>query len=312
MMIMTKSNDADFRLSDLKVLNIVLRERSLTRAAEALDTTQPSVSKILARLRAHFGDPLFVRNGQAMNPTAKALEIAAPLRSLLIAADTLCAPTPPFDPRTSDRMFKVLTADTGSALLLPALMGKIAREGPRLTLEAVPLDSRHFEAKLESGEADLAIGAYPKAPRGLRRQHLYYDGYLSVARKDHPKLGTLNKRSGFRAARHVVVVASDTGHAAQQLVQQALEAEVAAENIMLRAPSFVIATLVASRTDSVATIPANLANALAEQLGLALIPPPFPMPKFEIAQYWHEKYQRDPGHRWLRSTSYDLFAKSRR
>ena len=69
---MTKSNDADFRLSDLKVLNVVLRERSLTRAAEALDTTQPSVSKILARLRAHFGDPLFVRNGQAMNPTAKA------------------------------------------------------------------------------------------------------------------------------------------------------------------------------------------------------------------------------------------------
>ena len=309
---MTKSNDADFRLSDLKVLNIVLRERSLTRAAEALDTTQPSVSKVLARLRAHFGDPLFVRNGQAMNPTAKALEIAAPLRSLLVAADTLCAPTPPFDPRTSDRMFKVLTADTGSALLLPALMGKIASEGPRLTLEAVPLDSRHFESKLESGEADLAIGAYPKAPRALRRQHLYYDGYLSVARKDHPKLGTLNKRAGFRAARHVVVVASDTGHAAQKLVQQALEAEVEAENIMLRAPSFVIATLVASRTDSVATVPANLANALAEQLGLALIPPPFPLPKFEIAQYWHEKYQRDPGHRWLRSTSYDLFAKSRR
>lgn len=305
-------NDADFRLRDLKVLNVVLRERSLTRAAEALDTTQPAVSKVLARLRAHFGDPLFVRNGQAMNPTAKALELTAPLHSLLTAADALCSTTPPFDPRTSDRMFRVLMADTGFALMLPPLLSRIAKEGPRLTLEGVPLDSKHFEAKLESGEADLAIGAFPKAPRGLRRQHLFYDRYVSVARKDHPALKSLSKRSGFKTARHVVVVASDTGHAAQRLVQQALEAEVAAENITLRAPSFIVATLVASRTDCVATIPANLANALAGQMGLVPIPPPFPLPQFEIAQYWHERYQRDPGHRWLRSASHDLFARSRR
>src|SRR5262245_37777634 len=194
-MIMPEANDADLRLRDFKVLNVVLRERSLTRAAEVLDTTQPSVSKILARLRTHFGDPLFIRNGQAMNPTPKALEIALPLRSLLSAADALCTPTPSFDPRTSDRTFKVLTADAGFVLHLPALLSKIAREGPKLTVQAVPLDSKHFESKLESGEADLAIGAYPKAPRGLRRQHLYYGGYLSVARKNHPKLRTLHKRS---------------------------------------------------------------------------------------------------------------------
>src|SRR5215468_8387816 len=130
MMTMTEVNDTDLKLRDLKVLNIVLRERSLTRAAEALDTTQPSVSKVLARLRAHFGDPLFVRNGQAMEPTPKALEIAVPLRGLLTAADTLCTPTPSFDPRNSDRVFKVLTADTGFALLLPALLSRIAKEGP--------------------------------------------------------------------------------------------------------------------------------------------------------------------------------------
>jgi DNA-binding transcriptional LysR family regulator len=122
---------------------------------------------------------------------------------------------------------------------------------------------------------------------------------------------TLNKRSGFGAARHIIVVASDTGHAAHQLVQQAVEAEVAAENILLRVPSFVVATLVASRTDGVATIPAKLATSVADQLGLATIRPPFPLPRFEIAQFWHEKFQRDPGHRWLRSVSFELFAKHR-
>jgi DNA-binding transcriptional LysR family regulator len=162
MMIMTQANDADLRLRDFKVLSVVLRERSLTRAAEALNTTQPSVSKVLARLRIHFGDPLFVRNGQAMNPTPRALEIAAPLQSLLIAADTLCTPTPSFDPRTSDRTFKILTADTGFALLLPALLRKIATDGATLTLQAVPLDSRHFDAKLESGRGRLGDRCLPE------------------------------------------------------------------------------------------------------------------------------------------------------
>src|SRR5262249_44167302 len=160
---------------DFKVLSVILRERSLTRAAEALDTTQPSISKVLGRLRAHFNDPLFVRNGQAMHPTSKALEIAGPLQALLVAADTLRTPTPTFDPLTSDRVFKLLMADVGMTCFLPLFLSKLAREAPKLTLQALPLDSRHFESKLESGEADLAVGAFPKAPRGLRRQRLFFD-----------------------------------------------------------------------------------------------------------------------------------------
>jgi DNA-binding transcriptional LysR family regulator len=312
MKIMTKSNDAELRLRDLRVLSVALRERSLTRAAEALDTTQPSVSKVLARLRTHFGDPLFIRNGQAMNPTPRALDIAEPLRSLLVAADTLRISAPSFDPRTSDRAFRLLLTDVGMALFLPPLIGMVVKEGSKLTVRAVPLDSRHFEAKLESGEADLAVGAFPKAPRGLRRQRLYFTSYLSVARQDHPGLRALRSRSGFRNARHIIVMASDTGHAAQQIAQQSLEAEIEAENILLRLPSFMVAALVASRTDCVVTIPANLATHVAEQLGLVTFRPPIRLPPIEITQYWHEKYQRDEGHRWLRSLSFDLFAKSRR
>jgi DNA-binding transcriptional LysR family regulator len=309
---MTEWNESDLRLRDFRVLNVVLRERSLTRAAEVLGTTQPSVSKVIARLRAHFGDPLFVRNGQAMHPTPKAIEITEPLRGLLLAADTLRKPTPSFDPRTSCRVFKLLTSDVGMASFFPSFLSKMAKEGPKLALQALPLDSGHFESKLESGEADLAVGAFPRPPRGLRRQRLFFIGYLSVARKDHPKLRTLNKRSGFCSARHIIVAASDTGHAVHQIVQQVLETEIATENIMLRLPSFVVAMLVVSRTDGVATIPANLAVSFAEQLGLATFRPPVSLPPIEIVQYWHERAQRDPGHRWLRSAYFDLFAKYRR
>jgi DNA-binding transcriptional LysR family regulator len=246
-----------------------------------------------------------------MHPTPKALEMAEPLRGLLLAADTLAQPTKRFDPHTSDRVFKILTADVGMALFFPDFIKKVVKEGPKLSLQAVPLAAGHFETKLESGEADLAVGAFAKVPRGLRRQRLFFDGYLSVARKAHPNLRRLQTASGFRDARHILIEASNTGHAAHQIVQQALETEIAADNFLLRLPSFVIAMLVVSRTDGVATLPANLAMFFSEQLGLATFRSPLKLPPIEIVQYWHERYHRDPGHRWLRSAYFDLFAKYR-
>jgi DNA-binding transcriptional LysR family regulator len=311
MMIMPFRDDSDLRLHDLRTLSVVLRERNLTRVAELLDTTQPAISKILARLRTHFGDPLVIRNGQAMQLTPRAVEMIEPLRYLLVASDGLCAVTPAFDPRTSERAFRLLVTDVGTIVFLPPLLTRLASDGGRLTLRAVPLDSRHFEAKLESGEADLALGAFPGAPRGLRRQRLYFSGYLSLARRDHPKLARLRTAAGFRAAHHIIVMASDLGHAAHHMAQHALEAEIPPERVLLRLSSFIAAAIVASRTDGVATVPENVAMHLAEQLGLATFRPSIPLPQFEIAQYWHERCHLDPGHQWLRAAAFNLFAKSR-
>ena len=299
----------DVRLKDLRTLSVLLRERNLTRAAELLDTTQPSISKVLARLRLHFGDPLVIRDGHAMQLTPRAVAMAEPLRNLLAASDGLCA-TPAFDPGTSERAFTLLVTDVGTVVFLPPLLSRIAGEGSKLGLRAVPLNSRHFEAKLESGDADLALGAFPGAPRGLRRQRLYATSYVSVARKRHPALAKLRISAGFRAAHHIVVTASDVGHAAHRLVQHALEAEIAPERVLLRVSSFIAAAIVASRTDGIATVPENVAAHLAEQLGLVTFKPPIALPSAEIAQYWHERCHRDPGHRWLRATCFDLFAKS--
>lgn len=304
---MPRSNDQGVRLRDLRILDVVLREHSLTRAAEQLDTTQPTISKALARLRAQFQDPLLVRDGQAMRPTPRATEIVAPLRALLQAADGIRRPTRgSFDPAASERRFRLLVSDVGMIRFLPPLTARLAAAGPRLTLEAVPLDARHFEAKLASGEADLALGVFPGAPRALRRQPLYVDRYVSVVRRAHPALPKLRTAAGFRQARHVIVTASETGHGAHEVAQGALEAVIAPGNVLLRLPSFVAAALVASRSDGIATVPANLAHALAP-LRLAAFRPPIAIPSIAVAQYWHERYQRDPGHRWLREICVALF-----
>jgi DNA-binding transcriptional LysR family regulator len=307
---MPRSNEG-VQLRDLRILEVVLGELSLTRAAERLATSQPTISKVLARLRGQFHDPLLVRDGQAMRPTPRAQELVAPLRALLAAADGIRRPPHGgFDPATSQRRFRLVVTDVGMIRFLPPLTARLAAAGPGLTLEAVPLDARHFELKLAAGDADLALGAFPYAPRGLRRQPLYIDKYVCIARRAHPELRRLRTPAGFLRARHILVTASDTGHGAHEEAQRALEAVIAPDTVLIRLPSFVAAAAVVSRSDGVAIVPANLAHALTG-LGLAAFRPPIATPPIAVAQYWHERDQRDPGHRWLRAACFALFGRPR-
>jgi DNA-binding transcriptional LysR family regulator len=306
---MDRTAYSELSLPDLRVLSALLRERSITRTAELMGTTQPAISKVLGHLRRQFSDPLFVRNGRAMQPTTRALDIADRLHALLAAADELRASATAFDPERSDRLFSLLLTDVGMIHFLPPLVARVSVVAPNVGVRAVPLHSHQIEARLEAGEADLALGAFPKAARHLRRQRLYQAGYLSVVRKSHPRLSKARSRSGFLAEQHILVTASEIGHAAHGAVQRALAAVVPPSNTLLQVPSFVAGAIVAAETDGVATLPANLVNRLARPLGLAVFDPPISLPRVEIAQYWHERYHRDAGHRWLRSLTFDLFGR---
>jgi len=300
-----ESSDIEFR--DLRVLDALLREGRITRAAQALETTQPAISKQLARLRSRFDDPLFVRRGRGVQPTARAVEMAAQVRSLLEMADSLRRDGMPFDPGTSDRIFSLLLTDVGMVRFLPPLIARLAELAPHVKVRALPLDSRHFALKLESGEADLALGAFPAAAGHLRVQRLFSDGYASVVRRGHPRAAKARMRKGFLAERHIVITASETGHAAHLETQRTLTRTIAPSNILLRVPSFIAAAVVAAQTDGVATLPANLAEIVAAPLGMSVFRTPIALPRIEIGQYWHERYHRDPAHRWLRSVTLALF-----
>ena len=108
----------------------------------------------------------------------------------------------------------------------------------------------------------------------MRRQHLYTDGYTSVARHDHPKPQRLARLGDFRAAQHILVTASETGHAAHQIAQHSIEAVIPAERVLLRLPSFIAAALVAAQSDGIATIPTNLAELIKHRLKLVTFRPP--------------------------------------
>jgi DNA-binding transcriptional LysR family regulator len=304
---MAEIASSELNLRELRILNALLHERSITRTAQLLATTQPGISKVLRHLRTQFADPLFVRNGHAMQPTAKAIEITDQLRALLGAADSLRASVTAFDPVQSDRTFSLLLTDVGMIRFLPPLIARVGAIAPRVSIRAMPLDSRQFELKLEAGEADLALGAFPKAARHLRRQRLFFDGYVTVVRDGHPRIAALRSRTGFLAERHILVTASETGHAAHVTVQRVMASQISPSNVMLQVPSFIAGAIVAAETDGLMTLPANLAKRLAKPLGLTAFETPITLPRIEISQYWHERYHRDAAHRWLRSVTFDLF-----
>jgi DNA-binding transcriptional LysR family regulator len=295
----------DVDLHDLKVLRLLIEVGSLTQAAQILGVGQPAVSKALARLRGQLGDPLLVRVGGAMRPTPKAASLMEPLRALLAAADDLRSNLA-FDPAVSAREFTVLLTEVGMIELAPRLMQRLREAGPNLRLRALALDTRSFGARLEAGEADFAIGAFPEAPAALRRQHLYVDGYLGVARRDHPRLDRLGGEQAFREEAHVTVAAVGLGHAPHGALERALAAQLPPDRARMRTPSFLACAFTASRTDMVAVLPARLALALAGDLGLATFAAPLTMAPIRIDQLWHERAQHDQGHRWLRETVHAL------
>lgn len=301
---------ADLDLHHLQVFDVLLRERSLTQAARVLNVTQPALSKTLARLRRCFEDPLFVRVSLRMEPTSKALDLEKPVRAVIEGMRTLRTGHVPFDPKTSSRTFTFCVVDAGVIKLLPPLVTLLEKEAPGVRLSAVQFDAEHLASWLETGTIDFAMGSFAHLTKGIRRQALWTESYVSVVRRGHPRIGAEPSVKAFAAERHVLVSTLGTGHA-HRLAERALEAAVAPANILCRVPIFLAAAIVAKRSDAVATLPLSIATVLAEDLDLEVVTPPIKLPRIEISQYWHSRFHREPGSQWIRSVFVRLFREVR-
>lgn len=297
----------DLDLRQLRVFEVLLHERNLTRAAAGLGVSQPALSKTLSGLRAYFGDPLFIRVGHRMEPTAKALALEPALRSLLDQVTMLRAEHRPFDPKTSSRTFTFSVVDAGLIRLVPPLLETLRHDAPGVLLRVVPTDRDGLESVLESGHLDFAMGSFAALSKRIRRQFLWPVTYVSAAAVDHPRLGTRPTAKAFAAERHVLVSTGSTGHA-HQLAERALEQGIPPENIVCRVPTFIAAAYLASRTDAVVTLPETMARELEGPLRLRLFSTPLKLPRIDVSQYWHERFHREPGRQWIRRLFVSLFA----
>ncbi|RSB80730.1 LysR family transcriptional regulator [Burkholderia cenocepacia] len=296
-------------LPDLKLLqlfDLLYDVRSVTRVAEQLGQSQPTVSIWLGHLREHLHDPLFIRTPGGMAPTPQADALIGPCREILESLRRFTAWEIAFDPSTAQRRFRVCMTDASHITLLPRLLAHVRAQAPGVRLEAARIDG-NTERALESGEADLAIGYVPWLGGGIYQQKLYDQDWICLANRHHPRIrGRLGAKQ-YRSERHVAITAG-TG---AQLLEQALRQARIERDVVLELPGFLGLGAIVQTTDLITTLPRHIGETLAHANDLAVHACPIPVDGFAVRQHWHARYHHEAGNRWLRGLVTELFGASR-
>lgn len=295
----------DVPLPDLRLLqlfDVLYGTRSVTRAAEVLGQSQPTVSLGLGRLRRQLGDPLFVRTPTGMQPTPHADALIGPTREVLESLRRLATRAPDFEPATAQRRFRICMTDASHITLLPRLLAQVRARAPQVVLEAMRIDE-HTALALESGTADLALGLLPGLEAGFYQQALYPQDWVCLLNDRHGRAGEPFGRAAYEAAAHIGIVAG-TG---QGLIAEALQTVGLQRRVNLELPGFLGLGAIVSTTDLVATLPRQIGETLALTHGLRVVDCPLPIAGFLVKQHWHARYHHDRANAWLRGVVAELF-----
>jgi DNA-binding transcriptional LysR family regulator len=286
-------NSLDLNL--LVALDALLKEASVSRAAMRIGLSQPAASHALQRLRDVIGDPLLVRTGARMELTPRAQALRGPLSQTLDQVRGLFMPEE-FDAGRSERHFRLMMPDLAVELLMPPLMEKVTKQAPGVTIDVVPWRGPAIFTAEFARTIDLVI-SIGDAFKGFHRQRLYIDSDALAVRKGHPAAAKLKKRDAFLAARHVAVVIRGQS---EDLIDRWLHTKGIERRIALVVPGYIEALHVTARTDLIAFVPRRLIAALATQLSLKVVTPPFDPGIDEQHMFYPTRAQFDPGSIWLR------------
>ena len=296
-------------LNLLVVLETVLAERSVVRAARRLHVTPSAISNSLARLRHELNDPLVIRSGRGIVPTPRAAALAPVLDRVLRELDRAIHEDA-FDPASTTRQFTLAIADAGQIAQVPQLASDFARNMPCAKLRVVGIDTLLSTGGLAGTEVDLAIAALDDKRSGVRMLPLYTEHSALVARRGHPLAGARVSKRQLGALRHVdVQVAPGLGYRELATTYARLGIE---RDIALVVPSFTAAAATVSTTDFVATLPESLIRCFGKSFGLCVLTPSAPRVSIAVKLAWHERTEDDPSMRAFRQLVADAFRAGRK
>ncbi|HUN36933.1 MAG TPA: LysR family transcriptional regulator [Trebonia sp.] len=292
---MGRENLRRLDLNLLLAFEALITERSVTRAAERMSVGQPAMSASLARLRAFFGDPLLVREGRALVPTPRALELTASFQEALDLIDSTVRASHDFDPRTAHRGFTVMTSDYVLLLLLGPLAAELAAEAPNLRLTIHPIAANYAE-QIHRSQLDLVILPEEVADLQARTARLFSDRLVCAVDAGHPDVGPRLTEEQFGT----LPLVSYRGALMDSMVEHRFSELGIDRRTTVATESIVIQPLVLTGTRMMALIPERLGQHFAEQAGIRLLDPPYPLAPMHAAMYWAPQAGHDPGHKWLR------------
>lgn len=288
-------NILTFDLNLLRVLDVLLRERNVSRAAERLALSQPAVSNALNRLRDLLDDPLLVRVGRTMQPTPRALELEAPIRAALRQIEESLGEGSRFEPARSRQRFRIALTDYAEMLLMPRLLARLAEQAPGVRIDVQHLSPRLPAEALEKGEIDLALGRFEALPPRFAGVRWMSETLQLVARRDHPQLRTGLDLETFLRLRHLWVHGGQT----RGMVEQWLGEHGLAREIVYTTPNYLQAAHIAAGGDLVAVLPTRLARYFAGLLPLQLFDLPFALGPFDLQIVSLDLRRRDQALQWL-------------
>lgn len=295
----------------VRVLHTVISERSVSRAALRLHTTQPAVSAQLRRLRALVGDPLLVRAGAGMAPTDVGLALLEPAAELLRQADRLFGPRAAsaraFDPATARRTVRIAASDYLDPLFLPRLVARLRDEAPGLAVEILPLTADHdYRAGLARGETDLVIGNWLEPPGELHIGRLFSDEVVCLVAADHPAVRSPRAWTPERylASEHVAPTALHAG--APGVIDQHLAALGLTREVAVRSPHFGLVPAMVAQSRLVLTTGRLFCSRFTETLPVRIVRCPIAFPPLSYYQLWHEVAHASAAGRWVRERVRDV------
>jgi DNA-binding transcriptional LysR family regulator len=305
-------------LNLLKVFDVVMAERNLTRAAHLLALTQPAVSNALRRLREALGDELLVRKGRTLEPTARAQLLWPAVRDTLARLQQALAPSV-FSPATATTTFVLTMADATAAELMPPLVELITAQAPGVSLRVVPLTTRDPRRLLDEGHADLAIGNFPAVMADLTARaqageavsflhhRLFRGEYVCVMRRGHPLAKGPLTLKRYCAARHMLVSFSGRAYG---FIDEALSTMGRSRRVVLTVNQFFTAGKIVAHSDLLTVLPRHFVNVtgFADQFVLRELP--FAPPTIQVDALWHQRQGSSTAHSWLRTQVVALAAQA--
>ncbi|MCB1511932.1 MAG: LysR family transcriptional regulator [Hyphomicrobiaceae bacterium] len=299
---MKNIHDLPIDLNLLRLLLILVRERSVTKAARALGVTQSAASHALGRLREQVSDPLLVRVGQSLEPTTRAFELVEVIAPALASIENELRAVRRFDPNSSQATFRIGMSDDLQLALLPLLLAKIGKQAPNVRVIVVPTDYLRAGEMLSRSQASTVVGYLDRLPAQAKVRKLCSVGYsvLSRARRKAMSL------EAYCSAKHLLVTfAADL----KGYVDESLEAMGRRRQVAISVPQFSSLPYLLENSELVATVPDHVAQTLTKNhKSLSSSALPFASPTFDLSVAWRAEVAADPAEAWMRSLVVDCIS----
>jgi DNA-binding transcriptional LysR family regulator len=301
---------ANFDLNLLIVFHVLMEERNVTQTGQRLGRTQPAISNSLRRLRAAFDDPLFVRSPSGLVPTPRAEALAPAVAAIVAQAEDCVARAAAFVPSTAQARFVIGAPDRCSVPILLPTIETLGREAPGIVLNLRTTDRDYAVQLVSDDEVDLAVGWIDDVPPHLEHLYVYDDTFVCLSRADHPlnAQGASVSLDSILSYGHVAV--SSTGDRVTAF-DAALKDHGRSRQVAAVVMSFTIVPEILLRTELVGVFTQKTAEYLASRYPLKVASLPLTIPPIKNYMIWHQRFNADKSHRWVRQRIEQLFADDR-